>query len=206
MTTIQNYYTTQPGYNTGYNNGYNPYGGGVYTDPNNGGNSLSNPFKGGDFSAISSMAAHAAAGGFTGMKLGGQMSESIKSLFGKTPKPPADNPAASGIKNIGSGFKGIAMTGLKGAGFGALVSAGVSAVANGAGMAMGQVDGSQAAKNVLTDSISGALGGFTAVTASGLVGLLPVPGVVGTVLKVGVGAIGGVLGGQMAKSLTEGFN
>ena len=34
---------------------------------------------------------------------------------------------------------------------------------------------------------------------------IPVKGVMGTILTVGAGAVGGVVGGQLANKLTEGF-
>lgn len=147
-----------------------------------------------NFSSISSLAAHAAGGGFTGYKLGGQMADSYKSLFG------------NGTSGFFGGMKNIAVTSFKGAGLSALVSAGVSAAANGIGVATGKVNSSEAMSNVVKDTIGGAVGGLTGVTAAGLGALVfRGGGVMGTVISVGLGAVGGVVGGQVAKKLTEKF-
>lgn len=199
-----NAYGTTPapyGNNDPYGN-YNPYGngGGVSSDTNI-------TYKK-DFSSITSLVSGAAGGGFAAYKLGGKMGESIKGLFGKTPAatPPADEAFKTGFgKNLAGGMKGIALNGLKGAGLSALFAAGVSAVGNGVGVATGQVNGSDAVGNVVKDTIGGAVGGLAGVTLGGFASMIPVGGVFGTVLTVGAGAIGGVLGSQLAQSFTEGF-
>lgn len=146
------------------------------------------------FSSISSFVSSAAGGGFTGYKLGGQMTDSFKSLFG------------NGAGGFMGGMKNIAVTGFKGAGLSALVTAGVSAAANGIGMATGKVTSDVAMKNVVKDTIGGAVGGLTGVTAAGIGGLIfRGGGVMGTVLSVGLGAVGGVVGGQLAHKLTDKF-
>ena len=161
-----------------------------------------------DFTSISSMVAHAGGGGFAAFKVSGQMAESIKTLFGKG-TPPAGAEAAGIGSNLMKGFKGIAISGLKGAGLSALVSAGVSAVSNGVGVATGKVESGVAVNNVVKDTIGGAVGGLTAVTAGGLgsiaMGALKIGGLPATVITVGLGAVGGVLGGQLAKKLTDNF-
>ena len=186
--------------------GYNPYS----TTPvvSDTGSSAGSGFFSTDFTSISSMGAHGAGGGFASYKVSGQMAEGIKTLFGKGTPPAA--PATSGIgQNLMQGFKGIAIAGAKGAGLSALVSAGVSAVANGVGVATGKVESSQAVSNVVKDTIGGAVGGLTAVTAGGLgsiaLGAFKIGGLPATVITVGLGAIGGVLGGRMASKLTESF-
>lgn len=149
---------------------------------------------GSDFSSISSMVAHAGGGGFAAYKLGAQMGQNMKQIFGKT--------FMTGIKNS-------AMTGLKGAGLSALVSAGVSVVSNGVGIATGKIDGSSAVSNVMKDTIGGAVGGLGAVTIGGLgnlaLGSLGLAGMPLTIATVALGAVGGVLGGQIAKPLTDSF-
>jgi len=150
-----------------------------------------------DFTNISSMLANGAGGGFATYKLGNKMGADMKSIF------------SGGLKGVTGGLKNTAITGLKGAGLSALVSAGVSAVANGAGVASGKIDSSEAVGNVVKDTIGGALGGLTGVTAGGVaslaMGAIGVTGVMGTVVTVAVGTVGGVVGGQMAKKLTSGF-
>lgn len=186
--------------------GYNTYS--PVVSDNGGGSGFT-----GDFSSISSMVAHGAGGGFASFKFSGQMAESIKTLFGKgTPAAPAPDapPAQAGFgQNLMGGIKGIAVSGLKGAGLSALVSAGVSAVSNGVGVATGKVDSSEAVTNVVKDTIGGAVGGLTAVTAGGLgslaMGAMKIGGLPATIITVGLGAVGGVFGGQMAKKLTDNF-
>lgn len=182
---------------------YNPYSSSpVVSDDSNSSGGLGFST---DFKSISSMVAHAGGGGFAAYKLSGKMSESIKTIFGKG-TPPANGAVQAGFgKNLLTGVKGIAITGIKGAGLSALVSAGVSAIGNGVGVATGKVESSEAVSNVVKDTIGGAVGGLTGVTAAGLAGLIPVPGMLGTVLTVGVGAVGGVLGGHLASKLTENF-
>ncbi|MEZ0368486.1 MAG: hypothetical protein ACAI44_05285 [Candidatus Sericytochromatia bacterium] len=201
--------------NTGYTYGaqtstYNPYTTSPVVSDN--GSGTSSGFAT-DFASISSMVAHAGGGGFAAFKLSGQMADSFKTLFGHPPAPPA-NPggsmAAHGFGgNLMAGLKGIGMTSLKGAGLSALVSAGVSVVANGVGAATGKVDSSQAVTNVVKDTIGGAVGGLTAVTAGGLgslaLGAMHIGGLPATVITIGLGAVGGVLGGQLAKKLTDNF-
>lgn len=183
-------YTTQP----------------VPTD--NGGGTSTSAFST-DFSSISSMVAHAGGGGFAAYKLSGSMGESIKTLFGHPPAPPADAAAAGFGHNLMTGLKGVAVSGLKGAGLSALVSAGVSVVANGVGAATGKIDSSQAMTNVMKDTIGGAVGGLTAVTAGGIgniaMGAMHIGGLPATIITVGLGAVGGVLGGQLAKKVTDNF-
>jgi hypothetical protein len=149
---------------------------------------------GGDFSSIGSMVANAAGGGFAAHKLGNQMGQNIKSIFGKT---------------FMTGLKNTALTGLKGAGLSALVSAGVSVVTNGVGIASGSTDGSTAVSNIMKDTIGGAVGGLGAVTIGGLgnlaLGSLGLAGIPLTIATVAFGAVGGVLGGQLAKPLTDSF-
>ena len=171
---------------------YNPYGDTVISDDSNTDGGGFGGFST-DFSSISSMASHAAGGGFAAYKLGGQMNGNMRSIFG------------NGFKGALGGIKNTAITGVKGAGLSALVSAGVSAVANGVGVATGKVESSEAISNVGKDAIGGAVGGLTGVTAAGLASFIPVKGVMGTILTVGAGAVGGVVGGQLANKLTEGF-
>jgi hypothetical protein len=170
----------QPGnYNT-----YSPY------DP--GSSPTGTSAFGSDFSSIGSMVANAAGGGFAAHKLGAQMGQNMKAIFGKT---------------FTTGLKNSAATGLKGAGLSALVSAGISVVSNGVGIATGKTDGNTAVNNVIKDTLGGAVGGLGAVTFGGLgnlaMGSLGLAGVPLTVATVALGAVGGVLGGQLARPLTN---
>lgn len=160
-----------------------------------------------DFTSISSMVAHAAGGGFAAYKLSGSMAENIKTIFGHgTPAPTPGAGAAGFGQNLMTGLKGVAITGAKGAGLSALVSAGVSAVSNGVGVATGKIDSSAAVGNVIKDTIGGAVGGLTGVTAAGVGQIfLGRFGTIGTIASVALGAVGGVAGGQLAKKITDNF-
>jgi len=171
-------------------NSFNPYSSGpVVSDDTGSGSGFAT-----DFSSISSMVSHAGGGGFAGYKLGAKMGADMKSIF-----------SGGGIKGVFGGLKNTAFTGIKGAGLSALVSAGISAVGNGVGVATGKVDSSAAVSNVVKDTIGGAVGGLTGVTAAGFASMIPVGGAFGTILTVGAGAVGGVLGGRLASKLTDGF-
>lgn len=176
-----------------------------------------NPLGTDNFSSIGSMLSHAGGGGFASYKLGGQMAQNLKTMFGKTPAAPPPTPGTPGAGidasfsfrgNFMTGLKGVAMTGLKGAGLSALVSGGVSAVVNGVSVVSGKTDGKTAMNNVVGDTLTGALGGLTAVTLGGVghiaLGAFGVAGLPLTIATVALGAAGGVLGGRMADSLRPG--
>ena len=197
----QNYYATSPPAYYGnnppqYNNtgsGYNPYNvgsGDTYGDDS--------------FSSITSLVAPGAGGAFAAYKLSGKMSESIKSIFAK--KPPAGDPAASlNARGVMGGLKNVAMTSIKGAGLAALVGAGVSAVGNGIGVATGSVDSSQAVGNVVSDTLTSAVGGLGAVALGGgghmLLSKIGVGGLPMTIATTALGAVGGVAAGFVKESI-----
>lgn len=112
------------------------------------------------------------------------------------------NPQAGKGGSIIGGVGSVLATGLKGAGLGALVGAGISAVSNGIGVATGQISSGRAMDNVIGDTIGGAVGGLGAVTAAGLGSMLlskmGVGGLPLTIATVALGAVGG-MGGMFAK-------
>ncbi|MBF2052620.1 MAG: hypothetical protein IGS03_04045 [Candidatus Sericytochromatia bacterium] len=184
--------STSP-YSSVQTNSFNPY---VQSPVVADDSQLSSGFSG-DFANVSSMLANAAGGGFAAHKVGAQMGTNLKGLFG------------NGFKGFFGGMKNVALTGAKGAGLSALVSAGVSAVSNGVGVATGKVDSGQAVSNVVKDTIGGAVGGLTAAGAAGVghlaMNAVGMTGTIGTVVTVGLGVVGGVVGGQLAKKMTDGF-
>lgn len=152
------------------------------------------------FIKYGSLASLAAGGGFAAYKLSGKMAANFKELA-EAMKPGQGGNLQAAVPSL----QKIAGTTLQGAGLSALVSAGVSAVSNGIGVARGKVDGQTAVKNVMADGISGAIGGFGAVSA-GATGsmLLGAFGVVGLPLTIGTvafGAAGGVLAGRFGQKL-----
>ena len=143
----------------------------------------------------------AAGGGFAAYKLGNQVASHYKELAAAL-KPDANNlPAAT------PALQKVIGTSMKGAGLSALVAAGISAVSNGVLVAQGKSDAQTAVKNVVSDSITGAIGGFGAVSAAGAgslilgsMGLVGLPLTIGTVI---FGAAGGVLSGRLGMKLQE---
>lgn len=148
---------------------------------------------GSDRLSVSSLLAPGAGGGFAAYKLGAQMGDHMKSVFG------------NGLKGVVGGVKNVAVTGLKGMGLSALVGAGVSAVSNGVGVATGKIDSSDAVGNVVSDTITSAVGGLGAVTLAGtghiLLSKFGMGGTTLTIATVALGAIGGVAAGYAKDSL-----
>ena len=142
-------------------------------------------------------ASQAAGGGFAAYKLGNQASDYFKELA--TVLNPGQGVAQSplpALQKIG----GISM---KGAGLSALVAVGVSAVANGVAVARGQSNSQEAVQNVVSDGISGAIGGFGAISLAGAgTHMLRAFGMAGLPLTIGMvalGAVGGVATAQLAQ-------
>jgi len=139
---------------------------------------------------------HAAGGGFATYKLGGQMAQQMKEVYQnfKTGGP-------AGTQGAFNSMRQVATTGLRGAGLSAIVSAGSSIVANGLGVVKDKIDTQTAVSNVISDTLSGAVGGLSAVTLGGAGHLaLSSFGVVGlplTIATVAIGAAGGTLAGHL---------
>lgn len=141
------------------------------------------------YTRISSMVATGAGGAFASFKYSEEMAESIHnySQLGEL----------QGVKEVMfMSFKEMGGIAFKGAGVSALVSAGVSVVANGVSLAKGNIDKNTAARNVVGDTITGAVGGLGAVTLGGLGGLalvkLGATGLPITIATVAIGAATGV--------------
>lgn len=138
----------------------------------------------GDVARIGRLAGLAAGGGFAAYKLGDKASNHIKEVADAIKTGSGLQPAMPGIKNL----MGV---GVKGAGLSAMVAAGVSAVTNGIEVVQGKQSGQTAVQNVITDSMSGAIGGFGAVTAAGAGSLLlKSMGMAGLPLTIGTVAMG----------------
>ena len=150
------------------------------------------------------MAGHAAGGGFAAYKLGGDTAAHIRKVA-ESIKGTPDAPGS--IKAAMPSIQKAMFNGLKGAGLSAMVSAGVSAVTNGVSVVSGKTDSQTAFNNVVGDTISGAVGGFTGVTAAGagnlLLSSMGMGGLPLTIGTVAFGAAGGVLGGKLVSSLQD---
>lgn len=145
------------------------------------------------------LAGLAAGGGFASYKLGSQVAEQFKELAN------ALKPGQGNLQSAMPSIQKIAGTSMKGAGLSALVAAGVSAVSNGISVARGQTDGQTALSNVVSDGVSGAIGGFGAVSAAGMgtlllrsFGMAGLPLTIGT---VALGAVGGIFTGRLGQKL-----
>ena len=140
---------------------------------------------------------HAGGGGFSAFKAAPEMAVRMKEvaqLF-KTDQP-------VNTQNLITGMGQIAMTGLQGAGLSALVSAGSSILANGLGVVKDKIDSPEAVKNVISDTLTGAVGGLSAVTLGGAghlaLSAMGLGGIPLTVATVTLGAAGGTLAGHLA--------
>jgi hypothetical protein len=140
---------------------------------------------------------HVGGSGFAAYKAAPQMAARLKEMgqLFKTEQPA--NP-----QHLLSSMGQIALTGLQGAGLSALVSAGSSIIANGLGVVKDKIDSPVAVQNVISDTLTGAIGGLGAVTLGGTGHLaLSAMGLAGlplTIATVTLGAAGGTLAGHLA--------
>lgn len=147
----------------------------------------------------------AAGGGFAAYRMGAKVAAQIQDIHKAFQ---SDQGLGGEIPpNAMMGIQGVLTTGMHGAGLSAMVAAGVSVLSNGIAAMRGQVDTQTATSNVVSDAISGAMGGFTAVTAAGagnlMLGAMGLTGLPLTVATVALGAAGGLLGGQVAHKLNQ---
>lgn len=133
----------------------------------------------------------AIAGGASAYFRGDHMTQSMRGLMN------------GGLTGIPSGLKNVAGTAGQLAGISGLGSALTSSLRNGVGFALGKVDKADIAQNIARDSLRGAIAGASGGTVAGMVGFLPVGGIMGTVLKVSAGAVGGMAGGHFADRLSD---
>lgn len=143
---------------------------------------------------------HGAGGGFASYKMGSKMAEQYKLV--------AEAIKTNGLKGAVPQMKSLGITSAKGAGMAALVSGGVSALTNGIQVARGQMEGKEAINHVITDSISGAVGGLGAVSLAGAghlaLGRLGVVGLPLTIATTAIGAVGGATAGFIANQVKAG--
>lgn len=105
------------------------------------------------------------------------------------------------------GIEGAIMSGVQGAGIGALVSAGVAVASYGYQAVKGEISVEELTEHVLNGSLSGAFAGFGGATLGGAGHLIMSSmGMAGLPLKIGTaiaGAVGGVLLAQMSQPMED---
>jgi hypothetical protein len=142
------------------------------------------------------LAGHAAGSGFATYRYGAQIGTQMKEVY-----LGLKNGGPAGTESALINAKGLAMSSIRGAGLAGLISAGTSAIANGLGVVKGKTDSQTAISNVLSDTMTGTIGGLGAVTIGGAGNLaLASFGVVGlplTIATVALGAAGGTLMGHL---------
>jgi hypothetical protein len=153
----------------------------------------SNPAYSTDENRVSTLLRDAAFGGIIAHYKGAEMNANMRSIF------------SDGIKNVPAGLKSTAMTGLKATGVAALGIGLGSSIINGYRAATGKIETGEAMTNIAKDTIRGTLAGAGGVTVGGLAGFIPVGGAMGTVIMVGAGAVGGVLGARLSEHITNKF-
>lgn len=142
------------------------------------------------------LAGHAAGSGFATYRYGAQIGTQMKEVY-----LGLKNGGTAGTESALINAKGLALSSIRGAGLAGLISAGTSAIANGLGVVKGKTDSQTAISNVLSDTMTGTIGGLGAVTVGGAGNLaLASMGVAGlplTIATVALGAAGGTLMGHL---------
>lgn len=158
-------------------------------------------FGGDRFSTFSQYTGQAASGAFAAFRLGERTSNfyrEISKAFGQ---------GGRGWTQARPGIEGAVMSGVRGAGVGALVAAGVSVISYGFQTAKGDMSIDQMTDHVLSDSLNGAFSGFGGATLGGAGHLIMSSmGMAGLPLKIGTaiaGAVGGVLLSQMSQPMED---
>ncbi len=153
------------------------------------------------FLRISKYAAQGAGGAFAAYRLGkstGELYREISKAFQK---------GGRGLPQAKPGIEGALMNGVKGAGMGALVSAGISLVSNGWQVTQGEITTEDLTDRVVDDTLNGAFAGFGGVTLGGLgnlvMGSMGMTGLPLTIGTAAVGAVGGILLSQFSQPFEE---
>ena len=142
----------------------------------------------------------AAGGGFAAYRLGDTIAKQMREIGRVLEGRPNE-----GLTPVAPNLQKLAASGMQGAGLSAMVAGGVSVIANGIAVVRGNIEGQTAVQNIISDSLSGAISGFSAVSAAGAGNLLlSSMGVIGlplTVATVAFGAAGSVLSGRLVGHL-----
>ena len=144
----------------------------------------------------------AAGGGFAAYRLGDTIARQMREIGRVLEGRPNE-----GLTPVAPNLQKLAASGMQGAGLSAMVSGGVSVVANGIAVVRGQIEGQTAVQNIISDSLSGAISGFSAVSAAGagnlLLSSMGVMGLPLTVATVAFGAAGSVLSGRLVNHMNS---
>jgi hypothetical protein len=153
------------------------------------------------FSMFRQYAGQSASGAAAAFQLG----ERTSGFFREISK--AFEGSGNGWTQARPGIEGAVMSGVHGAGIGALVSAGVALVSHGYQTMQGEISVEELSDHVLTDALSGAFAGFGGATLGGAGHLIMSSmGMAGLPLKIGTaiaGAVGGVLLAQMSQPMED---
>lgn len=153
------------------------------------------------FSTFRQYAGQSASGAAAAFQLG----ERTSGFFREISK--AFEGSGKGWAQARPGIEGAVISGVQGAGIGALISAGVALASHGYQAIQGDISVEQLSDHVLTDALSGAFAGFGGATLGGAGHLLMSSmGMAGLSLKIGTavaGAVGGVLLAQMSEPMED---
>lgn len=153
------------------------------------------------FSAFRQYAGQSASGAAAAFQLGERTSNFYREIS------KAFEGSGNGWAQARPGIEGAVISGVQGAGIGALVSAGVALVSNGYQTMQGKMTVDELSDHVLTDSLNGAFAGFGGATLGGAGHLIMSSmGMAGLSLKIGTaiaGAVGGVLLAQMSQPMED---
>lgn len=158
-------------------------------------------FGGDRFSLFSEYAGQAASGAYSAFRHG----ENTSNFYREISK--AFQRGGNGWADARPGIEGAIMSGVRGAGVGALVSAGVAVASHGFQAARGEMSVEDFTDRVLNDALNGAFSGFGGATLGGAGHLIMSSmGMAGLPLKIGTaiaGAVGGVVLAQMSQPMTD---
>lgn len=155
-----------------------------------------------NFSQVGSLVGTMAAGGASSFKFSAEFSSTLKGTIQDVKT--TEGGFASKFKSSLPGAKSIAMTEVKAAGIGALVSGAVSAISNGVEVLQGKKTGADAVGTFAADTVNGAVGAMAGVTAGGLATFALGSMFTGTPLLI-VGVAAGALGALAADRMFKGL-
>lgn len=160
--------------------------------------------KKGFFNKVGSILPQLAVGGFLGFQAASSLGDGVESFSSGW----TDASVGGGFEDVGmfDGFLGGALgTVVKGAGIGAAVCGGFSAVSNIMAAIKGDIGKGRALGNVIGDTFSGAVSGIMGAGAAHLglslmssFGLAGIPAMIG---GVALGALGSVVGGKLTSGI-----
>ncbi|MFN8674689.1 MAG: hypothetical protein U0457_21730 [Candidatus Sericytochromatia bacterium] len=163
-------------------------------------NNTATPQRDDTVSQIGATIGTAAGGGAASFKFSSEFSSSIKSGIEavKTSEPGIGNKVKATLPTV----KEMGITSMKGAGIGALIAGGVSAITNIYDVSTGKKTGAEAVGTAAADAASGAVGGMLGVASGGLA-TFALSSMLGStplmIVGVGVGALGAIAADKLFK-------